>query len=162
MSQGLALDGSFVTSPEVAARNVCTRTNDELRMSEIDDSMSGTTAILALVRGTQLIVANVGDSRAVLAERNGHELIAKDLSWDQTPMRPDECARVKSAGARVLSLEQLHGTKDSRVQEWSSKVRLRLCDANFCQCALHMSWYWCNSILQLESSVPGYCRVKAC
>jgi serine/threonine protein phosphatase PrpC len=91
-------------------------------MSEIDDSMSGTTAILALVRGTQLFVANVGDSRAVLAERNGHILTAKDLSWDQTPMRADECARVMSSGARVLTLEQLHGAKDSTIQDWTSKV----------------------------------------
>lgn len=125
ISRGLALDPSFNPSPEIAARSVCTRTNEELRLSDIDDTMSGTTAIIALIRGTQLFVANVGDSRAVLAERNGHELIAKDLSWDQTPMRPDECARVKAAGARVLSLEQLHGAKDSSVQEWSSKVRLQ-------------------------------------
>lgn len=117
------LDPTFPSNPEVAAHNVCTRTNAELRASDIDDKMSGTTAILALMRGPQLFVANVGDSRAVLAERQGDSVVAKDLSWDQTPMRSDECARVKQAGARVLTLEQLHGKRDANVQDWTSKVQ---------------------------------------
>lgn len=32
-------------------------------------------------------VANVGDSRAVLAEQQGKQLVAQDLSFDQTPFR---------------------------------------------------------------------------
>lgn len=54
---------------------------------DFDDSMSGTTAITVLVRGRDLIVANVGDSRAVLAERRGDKVLAQDLSIDQTPYR---------------------------------------------------------------------------
>lgn len=59
----------------------------------------------------------------MLAERQGDSVVAKDLSWDQTPMRSDECARVKQAGARVLTLEQLHGKRDANVQDWTSKVQ---------------------------------------
>lgn len=56
--------------------------------SDFDDSMSGTTAITVLIRGRSLLVANVGDSRAVLAEKvPGGGYIAKDLSIDQTPYR---------------------------------------------------------------------------
>jgi serine/threonine protein phosphatase PrpC len=57
--------------------------------SDFDDSMSGTTAITVLIRGRSLLVANVGDSRAVLAEKRQGEpgYIARDLSIDQTPYR---------------------------------------------------------------------------
>jgi serine/threonine protein phosphatase PrpC len=49
--------------------------------------MSGTTAIALLLRSRMAYVANVGDSRAVLAERQGDRLVAQDLSFDQTPFR---------------------------------------------------------------------------
>lgn len=63
-------------------------TNDQLHHSAVDDAMSGTTAVSALVRGRALYVANVGDSRAVLAERApGGRLTAVPLSYDHTPFR---------------------------------------------------------------------------
>ena len=37
--------------------------NNQLHLSSIDDSLSGTTAITCLIRGRMLHVANVGDSR---------------------------------------------------------------------------------------------------
>jgi len=51
--------------------------------------MSGTTAITVMIRGRSILVANVGDSRAVLAEKraDGTGYLAKDLSIDQTPYR---------------------------------------------------------------------------
>ncbi|KAJ7533473.1 hypothetical protein O6H91_13G050700 [Diphasiastrum complanatum] len=96
-------------------------TNTQLHRSSIDDSMSGTTGITVLVRGRTLYVANVGDSRAVVAERVGTDLIAVDLSSDQTPYRADECARVKLCGARVLTLDQLEGVKNPNVQCWGGE-----------------------------------------
>jgi serine/threonine protein phosphatase PrpC len=38
-------------------------------------------------QGKKLVVANVGDSRAVLAERTADGLTAIDLTQDQTPYR---------------------------------------------------------------------------
>ncbi|KAJ6808813.1 uncharacterized protein M6B38_136660 [Iris pallida] len=79
--------------------------------------MSGTTAIAVLVRGASLVVANVGDSRAVagvLDERG--EVVAMELSKDQTPFRKDEYERVRRCGARVLSVDQVEGNKDPEVQ----------------------------------------------
>lgn len=96
-------------------------TNLQLHRHHIDDSMSGTTGITALVRGKTLYVANVGDSRAVLAERRGKKLYAVDLSNDHTPFRADECARVRLCGARVLSLDQLEGLKNPDVQCWGGE-----------------------------------------
>lgn len=55
---------------------------------DIDDSMSGTTAIVVLVYGDILYVANVGDSRAAAGVLRGDEsVLAEDLSSDQTPFR---------------------------------------------------------------------------
>lgn len=91
---------------------------------KIDDTLSGTTAISIYFHGgkrNRITISNVGDSRAVLGtthHRVAHSstsasqnksLKALPLSRDQTPYRKDERQRVKAAGARVLSLDQLEG-----------------------------------------------------
>ncbi|KAG2245722.1 hypothetical protein Bca52824_085350 [Brassica carinata] len=63
--------------------------------------MSGTTAITVLVVGDKIYVANVGESRAVLAVKDRNRVLAEDLSYDQMPFREDECERVKACGARI-------------------------------------------------------------
>jgi serine/threonine protein phosphatase PrpC/CRP-like cAMP-binding protein len=94
-------------------------TNRRLRQDpNVDDSLSGTTAISVYFHGrrNRITIANVGDSRAVLgqAESSGapestRSLKALPLSRDQTPYRKDERARIRATGARVLSLDQLEG-----------------------------------------------------
>ena len=96
-------------------------TNSQLHADSLDDSMSGTTAITVLVRGRTIYVANSGDSRAVIAERKGKEIVAVDLSIDQTPFRADELERVKLCGARVLTLDQIEGLKNPDVQCWGTE-----------------------------------------
>ncbi|XP_024362435.1 probable protein phosphatase 2C 35 [Physcomitrium patens] len=98
------------------------KTNSELhKHSQYDDSMSGTTGITILVRGRKVYVANVGDSRAVLGVRKSKKVVAKDLSFDQTPYRTDECERVKAYGARVMTLDQMEGLKDATVPCWNDE-----------------------------------------
>lgn len=87
----LLQDSLFEKFPEAALRGASVLTNSQLHKSPIDDSLSGTTAIMALVRGKMLYVANVGDSRAVLGEIRGSVPVAVALSSDQTPFR---CAPV--------------------------------------------------------------------
>ncbi|MFS7968649.1 putative protein-serine/threonine phosphatase [Helianthus anomalus] len=58
----------------------------------------GSTAVVAVVTPDKIIVSNCGDSRAVLC-RNG---VAIPLSIDHKPDRPDELARIESAGGRVI------------------------------------------------------------
>lgn len=58
---------------------------------------TGTTAVLAMLRGSHLVVANTGDSRAVLC-RGGHALA---LTSDQRPDREDERRRIKAAGGQI-------------------------------------------------------------
>ena len=61
----------------------------------IDDSLSGTTAVTVLQVGDRLLVANVGDSRAIIASNVNGKLVYSPLSNDQTPYRKDERERLK-------------------------------------------------------------------
>lgn len=119
--ENLLQESTLVDDPIKAYNAAFLATNDELHDSEIDDSMSGTTAITVLVVGDMLYVANVGDSRAVIAVKKGDQLVAEDLSCDQTPFRKDECERVKLEGARVLSVDQVEGLKDPTIQTWGDE-----------------------------------------
>ncbi|KAK4372408.1 hypothetical protein RND71_007792 [Anisodus tanguticus] len=60
-------------------------------------SSSGTTALTALVLGRLLMVANVGDCRAVLC-RNGEAI---DMSQDHRPTYPSERRRVEELGGFI-------------------------------------------------------------
>lgn len=62
------------------------------------DDMSGCTAVMALVTPKHILVANVGDSRAVLATDGG----AVALSKDHKPDNPSESKRVEAAGGMVV------------------------------------------------------------
>ncbi|XP_072158490.1 protein phosphatase 1L isoform X2 [Bemisia tabaci] len=59
---------------------------------------TGTTALVAIIDGSQLIVANVGDSRGVMCDSNGDPV---PLSFDQKPDRKDEAERLEKAGGRI-------------------------------------------------------------
>ncbi|KAI3806436.1 hypothetical protein L1987_22341 [Smallanthus sonchifolius] len=61
----------------------------------------GSTAVVAVTTPDKIIVANCGDSRAVLC-RNGK---AVPLSSDHKPDRPDELNRIQAAGGRVIYWE---------------------------------------------------------
>ncbi|POO02340.1 Protein phosphatase [Trema orientale] len=117
----LSDDPTLLDDPEKAYNSAFLNTNYELHSSNIDDSMSGTTAITVLVIGDTLYVANVGDSRAVIAVKDGNRIVAQDLSTDQTPFRKDEYERVKLCGARVLSVDQVEGLKDPDIQNWGDE-----------------------------------------
>ena len=43
------------------------------------------------------------------------------LSWDHTPFRKDEYERVRRAGARVLTLDQVEGLKDASAPCWRTE-----------------------------------------
>ncbi|CAN1150594.1 Protein phosphatase 2C 3 [Linum perenne] len=68
----------------------------ELQTPECD--AVGSTATVAVVSPDKIIVANCGDSRAVLC-RNGKPI---PLSTDHKPDRPDELDRIQAAGGRVI------------------------------------------------------------
>ncbi|XP_031392754.1 probable protein phosphatase 2C 8 isoform X2 [Punica granatum] len=59
----------------------------------------GSTAVVAVIGGDVVVVANCGDSRAVMCR--GGTAIA--LSEDHKPNRPDELKRIEAAGGRVIN-----------------------------------------------------------
>eukprot|EP01032_Pedospumella_encystans_P012965 gene12965-14958_t len=77
----------------------------------IDDSLSGTTAVTVLQVGDRLLVANVGDSRAIIASNVNGKLVYSPLSNDQTPYRKDERERLKKLGARIMTIDQVEGNE---------------------------------------------------
>jgi hypothetical protein len=58
----------------------------------------GTTAIVALMRGSDLWVANAGDSRAVLVRDRSVRI----LSEDHKPNKMSEASRIRRAGGHIL------------------------------------------------------------
>ncbi|KAF2311806.1 hypothetical protein GH714_026815 [Hevea brasiliensis] len=61
-------------------------------------ALGGSTAVVAVLTSENIVVANCGDSRAILC-RGGR---AVPLSFDHKPDRPDELARIEAAGGRVI------------------------------------------------------------
>ena len=86
-------------------------TNIALHESSIDDTLSGTTAITVFVKGDKLVVANVGDSRAIIASDIDGNLKSSPLSIDQTPFRKDERTRLKKRGAKIMTMDQIEGAE---------------------------------------------------
>ncbi|CAI9298506.1 unnamed protein product [Lactuca saligna] len=122
LCENLLRNNRFHVDPVEACHAAFLTTNSQLHAdNNVDDSMSGTTAITVLVRGKTLYVANSGDSRAIIAEKRGTEIVAVDLSIDQTPFREDELERVRLCGARVLTLDQIEGLKNPDVQCWDTE-----------------------------------------
>ncbi|KAL9267916.1 phosphatase 2C and cyclic nucleotide-binding/kinase domain-containing protein [Drosera capensis] len=121
LCENLLRNSRFYTDPIDACHAAFLTTNAQLHADNLDDSMSGTTAITVLIRGRTIYVANTGDSRAVIAQKQGNNIVAVDLSNDQTPFRSDELERVKLCGARVLTLDQIEGLKNPDVQCWADE-----------------------------------------
>ncbi|KAB1213932.1 putative protein phosphatase 2C 73 [Morella rubra] len=78
--------------------------------SRIDSFYSGTTALTIVKQGEHLVIANVGDSRAVLATTSddGH-LVPLQLSMDFKPNLPQEAERIAESKGRVFCLRDEPG-----------------------------------------------------
>ena len=67
---------------------------------------AGATAIVAVLQGHTLTVANAGDSRAVLCRAEG---VTKALSFDHKPMQTRELNRIRAAGGFVNAFGRVNG-----------------------------------------------------
>ncbi|XP_042475845.1 probable protein phosphatase 2C 73 [Macadamia integrifolia] len=83
-------------------------TDKELSLdSNIDSFYSGTTAVTILRQGEHLMIANLGDSRAVLCSRdNRNHPFPVQLSVDLKPSIPSEAERIRSRKGRVMAMEK--------------------------------------------------------
>ncbi|CAM0912235.1 unnamed protein product [Alopecurus aequalis] len=79
----------------------------ELKMHPtIDCFCSGSTAVTLVKQGWDLVVGNLGDSRAVMATRDAaNNLTAVQLTVDLKPNLPKEAARIHQCRGRVFALQ---------------------------------------------------------
>ncbi|KAL7168070.1 hypothetical protein ACSBR2_038501 [Camellia fascicularis] len=75
------------------------RADNEVVTEELAPEMVGSTAVVVVLSGCQIITSNCGDSRVVLCR--GTETIP--LTVDQKPDREDELMRIESAGGKVIN-----------------------------------------------------------
>ncbi|KAM0064858.1 putative protein-serine/threonine phosphatase [Helianthus debilis subsp. tardiflorus] len=80
--------GGRIATPEIL--NITTE--------PVSPEIVGSTAVVALICSSHIIVANCGDSRAVLYR--GKEVVV--LSNDHKPNREDEYARIEAAGGKII------------------------------------------------------------
>ncbi|KAI3807823.1 hypothetical protein L1987_23758 [Smallanthus sonchifolius] len=80
----------------------------ELRMyTNIDCFCSGSTAVTLIKQGQNLIIGNIGDSRAVLCTRDeSNSLVAVQLTVDLKPNLPAEEERIRKSRGRVFALQE--------------------------------------------------------
>lgn len=73
----------------------------------LDCFCSGSTAVTVLKLGSDLYMANIGDSRAVLGSREatGGGMVAVQLTVDLKPDVPSEAERIKKCRGRVFALQ---------------------------------------------------------
>eukprot|EP00944_MAST-04C_sp_MAST-4C-sp1_P003279 g3279.t1 len=86
------------------------RTEAELEASAVECAASGATAVFCVRRGYDLFVANIGDSRCILATEQHYKLLsAKPLSTDHKPNDPAEMHRITSMGGVVQPSQNMAG-----------------------------------------------------
>ncbi|KAL4189549.1 hypothetical protein AMTRI_Chr08g207670 [Amborella trichopoda] len=80
----------------------------ELRVRpEIDCFCSGTTAVALVKQGEHLVIANLGDSRAILCTRDdNNKMVPLQLTVDLKPNLPSEAERIKQCKGRVFAMEE--------------------------------------------------------
>ncbi|XP_019160793.1 PREDICTED: probable protein phosphatase 2C 33 [Ipomoea nil] len=98
-----ALKESFLNAFKVMDRELRSVTN-------IDCFCSGTTAVTLVKQGRELVIGNVGDSRAVLGTRDKDDYItAVQLTVDLKPNLPVEAERIRKCKGRVFALRDEPG-----------------------------------------------------
>lgn len=84
--------GKLITDEVLAADKIL------VEEAKKNKDVAGTTALIALMEGSHLVVANVGDSRGVMCDNKGNAI---PLSFDHKPQQLKESKRIKEAGGFI-------------------------------------------------------------
>ncbi|XP_047158425.1 probable protein phosphatase 2C 47 isoform X1 [Vigna umbellata] len=90
-------DAHFPSSIKKAIKSAFVKADLAFRDASSLDSSSGTTALIALMLGSSMLIANAGDSRAVLGKRGR----AVELSKDHKPNCTSERLRIEKLGGVI-------------------------------------------------------------
>ncbi|KAF2306492.1 hypothetical protein GH714_018554 [Hevea brasiliensis] len=75
--------------------------------ASIDSFCSGATAVTVVKQGNHLVIANLGDSRAILCTRGGrNQLVPIQLTVDLKPNIASEAERIKNLNGRIFALKE--------------------------------------------------------
>lgn len=123
LPEHLQHQGNLRSDPPAAITKAVKELVDELAGTNINIAFSGTTAVFGLKVDQSIYVANIGDSRCVLARKSDSGAIeAVPLSTDQKPESPDEKARIIKAGGRVEPLPGPPGEDCGPPRVWLAEV----------------------------------------
>lgn len=79
----------------------------EIKLLEsLDCSCSGTTSVVVIRQGEDLVIANLGDSRAVLGTIAENGIVPVQLTTDLKPSLPMEADRIRKCNGRVIALKE--------------------------------------------------------
>ncbi|XP_021274358.1 probable protein phosphatase 2C 47 [Herrania umbratica] len=90
-------DSNFATGTKKAVKSAFMKADHAFADAKSLDSSSGTTALTALILGKTMLIANAGDSRAVLGKRGR----AIELSKDHKPNCTSERLRIEKLGGVI-------------------------------------------------------------
>lgn len=111
----LLSDSQFTSNPSRALKNSCNSLASMLSSSGVDATLAGSTLCSILIQDSKMFVANVGDSRAMVA------LDSKDakgglkpayLTRDHVAANPTEKKRILECGGRIKGKRIYCGDKD--------------------------------------------------
>jgi len=99
--QDLEAHPDLHTAPDVALKATFLATDMELARSNVESYYSGTTAVVCYRVDDTIYTANAGDSRAIVAVKEGTGRTCVPLSIDHNPDAPGERERIVKAGGFV-------------------------------------------------------------
>ncbi len=79
---------------------------------------SGSTSVTVIVLKELFIVANAGDSRAILFKKGVHCMEAENLSRDHKPNLAGECERIISKNGRIDAFKDSNGNNIGPMRVW--------------------------------------------
>jgi serine/threonine protein phosphatase PrpC len=119
----LAEEKTLAQNPETSIKEGVRKMCNSLLETNINIAFSGTTCVFGVQVEKKLYVANIGDSRCVMARHKGNNKYQTiDLSEDQKPENPKEKARIIAAGGRVEPLPGPPGEDCGPPRVWLTEV----------------------------------------
>eukprot|EP00744_Colponema_vietnamica_P006236 GILI01009066.1.p1 GENE.GILI01009066.1~~GILI01009066.1.p1 ORF type:complete len:421 (-),score=27.72 GILI01009066.1:57-1319(-) len=120
----------FVSNLENAVRSSFLEIHQRMSSSNFDSAFSGTTAVVLVFRGNNLLISHVGDSRAIIgrvagsssgpaAEGENITLTCEALTVDHKPDNADERPRIIKSGGVVEPLFDMDGNPVGPVRVWA-------------------------------------------
>lgn len=94
----------------VISQTFSTENYNLLTNTMIDCKLSGTTCCTVLYTPEKMVIANIGDSRAVIGRLINKKWGHKNLSRDHKPSEPDESERIHKFGGRIRPMRDDDGS----------------------------------------------------